>query len=81
MYSVSDVSVADGTCVIDMFHDEGAFFDVATSQDISRAVLRVINTCVRDDQGGYLSGVGTYACSNHYTYHYHVRAPLLLFPH
>ena len=51
---------ADGTCVIDVFQKDGATLDFATGQDISRAALRVINTCVSHNEGGYLSGVGTF---------------------
>ena len=37
--------------------------DIATGQDISRAALQVIKACVFNDEGGYLSGVGTYISS------------------
>lgn len=37
--------------------------DIATGQDISRAALRVINACVFNNEGGYISGVGTYISS------------------
>lgn len=56
---------ADGTCVIDIFHKDGAskggrIYDIATGDIIKQEARRVIDSCVREEagSGGYVGNVG-----------------------
>ena len=60
---VTDRATADGSCVIDVFHKDGVYGDVATISSISNAVWLVQEFCLksrsRPPQGGWLRDLGT----------------------
>lgn len=54
-------SAADGTCVIDIFHRDGAVSDSASAHQLKEAASSVMRTCVHEGQtrsGGYIRDVG-----------------------
>lgn len=56
--------IGDGTCAVEISHKEGTFGDIASGDEIVRAALNILGSCVANPkhEGGLVKNLGAFLC-------------------